>query len=276
MATPDSELRSYDELIGSLESKVGDLSAVHQGLAEAARTLVVANRELDEVKRGIDLLAGSSQGILDEVRRLKPDELGAALDSSLSRLSRETAEGQGALSERLVALAAEATRGREEAEERFARLAKDLDGHEAAAASRLSDAQGVLTDASVATRRAVADAQQATERALVVLRDRHESRGETLAAVQRRQGDLGQRLDALPPLLMEIQRQQAVLAQRLASLAAVTDGIGPAVTSAMAQTRHDLVTEIARSRRWQIVAFVVLLVAIGLVWAAQAGLLPSP
>jgi chromosome segregation ATPase len=286
VATPDPELRAYEELIGSLEDKVGGLSAVHQGLGEAAQSLVGAHRELDEAKRSIDRLTASSQGILDEVRRLRPAELGAALDASLVRLSRETAEGQAAVGERLLTLAGEEATAREEANARFAMLAQRLAAHEESVAARLLAAQEV-----------VADSHQATQGALVVLRDRQEILRQTLADVQRQQGDLAQRLDALLPLLTDLQRHQTILAQQLASVADATVGIrdaadatqstvitilqvserfGPTLSSAWGQARHDLVAENARTRRQQLVSSLVILTAIVLAWAALEGLIPNP
>lgn len=301
MATPESELRSYDELIGSLEDKLGGLSAVHQGLAEAARSLVEAHRELDAAKRGIELLTTSSQAILDEVRRLQPDELAARLDAGLARFSREMSESQGALSEPLLALAREAARAGEQADAQFAQLGQRLASQEETVTTRLSAAQAALTESSAATRRAVievvADSHQATQSALGGLRDHHETLRQAIADVQRRQGDHTRRLDDLLALVAQLQHHQAHLAQQLTSVSEAAIGIrgvadatrsaalanlqaserfGPTLSTALERTRNDLVAEIARSKRIQIVSLVVIVIAIALAWTALEGLIPPP
>lgn len=300
MATPDPELRSYEELIGSLEDKLGGLSAVHRGLGEAARSLVGAHRELDEAKRSIDLLTTSSQGMLDEVRRLQPAELGATLDASLARLSRETLEGQGALRDRLLSLAGEAATAREQADAQSAVLAQHIAAQEQTLGTRLSAIQEVLAESSAATRRAVselvADSHQATQSALVVLRDRQEVLRKALTEMHHQQGDLARRLDDLLPLLTELQRHQAVLAQQVASVSEATVGIRgvadatqgaalairnatdrfePTLSSALGGVRNDLAAEIARARRLHLVSLVLVLTAIALAWAALEGIIPD-
>ena len=301
MATPDPELRAYEELIGSLEEKLGGLSAVHQGLGEAARSLVGAHRELDEAKRSIDLLAASSQGVLDEVRRLRPAELGATLDASLSRLSRETAEGQGALSERLLTLVGEQVTAREQANTQFTMLAQSFAAHEEVVATRLSAAQEVLAESSVGTRRTVhevvANSHEATQTALVDLGSRQEVLRRAVADVQRRQGDLAQRFDHLVQLLTELQLHQTNIAQHLSSVSDATVGIrgvaditqstalailqaaeqiAPTMSSAIGQTRNNLVAENARTRRLQLLSSLIILTAIAVAWAALEGLIPGP
>lgn len=301
MATPDPELRAYDELIGSLEEKLGGLSAVHQGLGEAARSLVGAHRELDDAKRSIDALAASTEGMLDEVRRLQPAELAATLDASLAGLSRETSEGQGALGERLLTLAGEEAASREQADAQFATLTQRLAEHEETLTTRLSVTQEVLAASSDATRRAVteavAEAHRATQSALVVLRDRQEMLRQTLEELHRQQGNHSRQLDAIRPLLTQLQHHQAQLAQQLTSVTEATTGIrgvadttqstalahlrvserlAPTLSSALERARNDLAAESARTRRLHLLSFLVLLTAIALAWAALAGFIPNP
>lgn len=222
MATNGSDLPTYEEIVGSLDGKLMGLSAVRQELAEAEESLDGARLELGDAKRGIDALAASSQGMLEEVRRLKPGERGATLDAGLTRASREMSEGLGALSARLMALGGEVAAGRDHAEGRFVALDQRLVVRDEAVQQRLSDIEhsfaSSLAEAQQAVVETVASSNRTTQGALANVRERQDFLLKALVDVQRRQEDLARRHDALLLPLAELRQHQADLSQRVASV----------------------------------------------------------
>lgn len=296
MATKSSDLPAYEDLIQSLADKLGALSTVHQGLGDAAQSLVGAHRELDEANQRIELLTGRSQGVLDEVRRLQPAELAATLDAGLSALSRETSESFEAVSTRLLAVGTEAVTTRERIDARFATLEQQIVTQDEALIERLSDIEDSLASSLAAVQHAItevlATSHQWTQGALTALRDRQDALAKVAIDVQRQQGDLARQL----ALLTELQRQQAQLSQQIASVSEaivgvrevtdttqwtalairqVADGLGPAVVSSLRDVRNELAVDIARTRRAQLVSLLIVLAALAIVWAALGGMIPS-
>lgn len=248
MASNGKDLPAYDELIESLAARLEGLSAVHAGLGEAARSLVGAQRALAETKRAIETLAASSEGMVEEVRRLKPAELGAVLDASLDRAARETSRELGALSARLGAMTTEAAASRKDAEAGLASIERTF-------------------------MRSLANLGERQDLLVTMADDAHQ-----------RQDEQARRHDALLPPLAELRLRQVDLANAVADVRGVaestrletfaisrtTDAVGAAIEA----LRGDLMAELARARRRQIVTLVALLIALGLTVVVLAGRLP--
>ncbi len=279
MATQGTDLPGYEELINSLADKLDGLSVVHQGLGEAARSLVGAQRELADTKRGVDALTESNLGMLEEVRRLQPAELGATIDASLARAARDTSEGLGALSERLLAVAGETAKMRAGADAKFATLERQLADQDSALPERLGAVENSLASSLAAVQCEVIDSLSASQRAIL----------DAVAA-------LGERQDVLSGVVTDVQRQQVNLIQQVASLSQaivgvrsvadttqssvlgvrhVADQLGPFVASALGGVRNDLLAESMKVRRVQLASAVIVLVALALVWAALEGQVPT-
>lgn len=137
---------------------------------------------------------------------------------------------------------------------------------------------------------AVAASNRTTQGALADVRERQEFLLKALVDVQRRQEDLVRRHDGLLPLLAELRRQQADLSEGLAGVRGVTDStqatalairktgdaLGPTLGAAVGEVRTDLMAEMARARRVQIVSLIAILIALGMAGAALARILPMP
>ena len=298
MATQSSDLPAYEELINSLADKLDGLSVVHQGLGDAARSLVEVQRELADTKRGIESLTTSNEGMLEEVRRLQPAELGATVDASLSRAAKETSEGLGALGERLLSIDRETAKIREQLDTRFIDLGQHLATQDKTLREQLGAVENSFASSLAATQCEVTDSlassRETVLRAVADLSKRQDALSEIVADVQRRQIELPGRIDELLQLIADLQQHQAELGQQVASLSEaiagvrnvvdttessvlgvreVTDQLGPFVASALGGMRDDLLAESRKVRRMQLISLLVILVALGLAWAAFEGVL---
>jgi predicted nucleic acid-binding Zn-ribbon protein len=240
------DLPGYEEIIASLAAKLEGLSTVHSGLGEAAESLVLVHYEIDETKRRIESLAGSTQSMVEEVQRLQPAELAASLDASLESISRESAESIGALSERVLIVASEvATRNR--ADEGLASLERQVTSQSEAVPKQLSELEESLTLFIRGVQTAVIDSLDSSRTAMVnsltesehathvalqkiqgafaILGERHDAISQAIVEIQRQQGELNRRNEDLYPLLTGINQQQTDFAQQIASISKDIAGI---------------------------------------------------
>jgi chromosome segregation ATPase len=241
------DLPGYEEIIASLAAKLEGLSTVHSGLGEAAESLVLVHYEIDETKRRIESLAGSTQSMVEEVQRLQPAELAASLDASLESISRESAESIGALSERVLIVASEVATTRNRADEGLASLERQVTSQSEAVPKQLSELEESLTLFIRGVQTAVIDSLDSSRTAMVnsltesehathvalqkiqgafaILGERHDAISQAIVEIQRQQGELNRRNEDLYPLLTGINQQQTDLAQQIASISKDIAGI---------------------------------------------------
>jgi chromosome segregation ATPase len=234
------DLPGYEEIIASLAAKLEGLSTVHSGLGQAAESLVLAHYEIDETKRRIESLAGSTQRMVEEVQRLQPAELAASLDASLESFSRESTESIGALSERVLTVSSEVASTRNRADEGFASLERQVTSQSEAVPRQLSELEESLTLFIRGVQTAVIDsldssrttmsnsltesehathvAMQKIQGAFAVLGERHDAISQAVGEIQRQQGELNRRNEDLFSLLAELNQQQVDFAQQITSV----------------------------------------------------------
>lgn len=308
MVAQPPDLPAYDEIIASLAAKLEGLSTVHSGLGDAAEYLILAHSEMDATKRQIELLASSTQAMVDEVKHLRPVELAATLDASMASLTRETAESIDALRERVAAVSTEIAADRRQANQttaslerqlvaRFKEMAKSL----AALDRSLSDA---LTDARTALLLSLVETQEPTQKLLAEIhgvvtlsRDDQADLSQVTTGIASEQAQLARRHEEIVPLLAQSEQRQTDLFQQLIVVAGAIAGVqqtvntnqltleavrrtveatGPALEASVTAGRHEVVVEIARSKRIQWVSLALVLGAIVLAWASLMGFIPEP
>jgi chromosome segregation ATPase len=271
VATREPDLPTYEETIISLADKLGGLSAVHEGLGVAARSLVDAHQELGSAKRDVEALTASNQTMLEEVRRLDPAQLAATLDTSLTRLSRETSEALDALSERLLSVAGEVGATRDHINTRFATIEERLAAQETAFGDRLAALDNSFDASLASVERTVVDvltrSQEATQRGMDLLRQRHDALVPLLGQLQQQQSDLMQQIAVVSEAVLGVRSVADTTQKTVGGIREVTSKIEPSLSAAHKEMRNDLVSEFSQARRLQFASLAVLLIALALVWA---------
>jgi hypothetical protein len=308
MVAQPPDLPAYEEIIASLASKLEGLSTVHSGLGDAAEYPILAHSEMGETKRRIELLASSTQAMVEEIQHLRPVELTATIDAGMASLTRETTESLGALSDRVAVVANEVVDTRSHAKLAFDSLERHLVVQNEELARNLEEMEQALADAFASARTALlqslVETQQQAQRSMseihdVVMlnRDGQASISQVVAGMADQQGQIAHRQEELFPLLTEIDRRQTGLVQQLIAIGGAVDGVqqsidinqstlsavrrtldatAPAVETSVRTAQRETAIELARSKRLQWISLVLVLGAIVLAWSSVMGLIPVP
>jgi chromosome segregation ATPase len=307
MDNPRPDLPAFEEIVASLTGKLQGLSTVRSSLVDATEALVRAVYEFEEGKRRVELLTGSAQAMVEEVRRLRPAELAATLEASIASSTRETTEGIHALTERIGSLSLAVTETRSHAVEGLTAIQQQLAAHEAASQEDFSlfgrSMAEVVATAQATLLAAQSDAFQETQRALAallheakLLQERQNALSEAHSRMHDQQTKLAEGQDALLPLISDLGAQQTLLMQQVtavsdavggvrqtsdATLSTVTavrnmtEAIGPSLESALHSAHNTVMRVLARSTRIQLVSLAAILAAITLVWLTLSGIIPN-
>ena len=308
MVAQPPDLPAYEEIIASLASKLEGLSTVHSGLGDAAEYLILAHSEMDETKRRIELLAGSTQAMVEEIKYLRPVELTATIDAGMASLTRETTESLAALGDRVAVVSSEIADTRSQArlsidslERRIVaqneELAKNLKGMDQSLSVALASVRTALLHSLVETQQLTQKSMSEIHDVVTLNRDGQTSLSQVVASMANQQAQLANRQEELFPLLAEIERRQTDLVQRLtatrddiagvqqslntnqSTLSAVRQSIeatAPAVETSVRTAQRETAIELARSNRLQWISLVLVLGAIVLAWSSLMGLIQVP
>jgi uncharacterized phage infection (PIP) family protein YhgE len=307
MAAQQPDLPAYEEIIASLASKLQGLSTVHSGLGEAAELLLLAHSEMEETKRRIEVLSGSTQSMVEEVKQLRPVELAATLDAGMASLTRETTESIDALRERVALVAGEVADSRTASNHSLATIGRQIATQDEQRTEQIQGLGQDLSNELARLRTSVLEpmlaAQQPTQQSLsdihgvvVESRSRQESLAKVASRISSDQVQLAQRYEALFPLLAELGRRHDHLSEQASAIAQSVARVQQAVNtnqatlsavqteaeeasssleSSLQHVHEQIVGELKWSKRMQWVSLALVLAAIILAWASLSGLIPE-
>jgi chromosome segregation ATPase len=277
------DLPTYEELISNLADQLGGLSSINQGLGDAARSLVAAHREFADTRDRIELLTASASSILEDVRRLEPAELAANLDKSLNRVSQESSEALGALSERLLTVGGELSTTQEQTTAGFELLTGQITNRNESLSQQISVLQKTLAQSVNDIGEDLIAANKPLGETLAQIKGQQSLLGQFAIKLKEQLETLSQRQEIILPHLIDLANHQADLNDKSAaaakelrsirdlakniqttshSISETTDQLASITVSAIEGVRNDLTTYIAKLHSIQMAGFVIIVILV--------------